>query len=156
MEPDLDEPRERLDLERLPDPDRDALERLEDEPELALVDRLDEPERDPPEPDLARLDADLDRELLAREPELRDPLDERLEPFEELRELLDDERRELDREAPACHSATGISSLATVFASWAICFSRNFAMRSSSRRIPRASLTVSLSFTVSASASMPV
>jgi hypothetical protein len=121
-----------------------------DEPERAFVERLeDEPERVPL--DFARLD-----ELLAREPELRDPPDERLEPFDELRELLDDERRELDREAPLRRSAAGISSLATAFASCGICFSRNFAMRSSSRRMPRASLAVSLSFTASASASMPV
>ena len=98
-----------------------------------------------------------DAELLVREPELRDPLDERLEPFDELRDLLDlldDERRELD--LPLRRSAAGISSLATALASCGICFSRNFAMRSSSRRMPRASLAVSLSFTASASASMPV
>ena len=102
-----------------------------------------------------------DAELLVRDPELRDPLDERLEPFDELRELLlrelldDERRRELDRDLPLRRSAAGISSLATAFASCGICFSRNFAMRSSSRRMPRASLAVSLSFTASASASMP-
>ena len=105
-------------------------------------------------------DAELlvrDAELFVRDPELLDPLDERLEPFDELRELLDDvRRRELDRDLPLRRSAAGISSLATAFASCAICFSRNFAMRSSSRRMPRASLAVSLSFTASASASMPV
>ena len=103
-----------------------------------------------------------DAELLVRDPELRDPLDERLEPFDELRELLlrelldDERRRELDRDPPLRRSAAGISSLATAFASCGICFSRNFAMRSSSRRMPRASLAVSLSFTASARASMPV
>ena len=91
---------------------------------------------------------------MAREPELRDALDERLEPFDVLRERLEDDRRELD--APLRRSAAGISSLATAFASCGICFSRNLAMRSSSRRMPRASLTVSLSLTASASASMPV
>ena len=101
-----------------------------------------------------------DAELLVREPELRDPLDDRLEPFDELRELLlrelDDERRDVDRDVPLRRSAAGISSLATAFASCGICFSRNFAIRSSSRRMPRASLAVSLSLTASASASMPV
>jgi hypothetical protein len=172
----LEDVRERLDAE----PERAFVERLEDEPERALVDRLDEPERDPPELDLARpdepdrdppeldlarpdepdrerLDAEPERALLAREPELRDPLDERLDPFDELRDLLDAERlRELDRDVPLRRSAAGISSLATAFASCGICFSRNFAIRSSSRRMPRASLAVSLSFTASASASMPV
>jgi hypothetical protein len=136
----------------------DDRERLDAEPERALVDRLDEPA-------LARLGElererlDAEPELLAREPELRDPLEldfARLEPFDELRELLDDLRRELDPEAPLRRSAAGISSLATAFASCGICFSRNFAMRSSSRRMPRASLAVSLSFTASANASMPV
>ena len=126
---------------------------MDAEPERALVDRLeDEPER----AFVERLDAELDRELFAREPELRDPLDERLEPLDELRERLDDERFELARDAPFRRSAAGISSLATAFASCGICFSRNFAMRSSSRRMPRASLAVSLSFTASASASIPV
>jgi len=101
-----------------------------------------------------RLDAELER--LADEPELRDPLDERLEPFDELRERLDEERRELARDLPLRRSAAGISSFATAFASCGICFSRNLAIRSSSRRMPRASFAVSLSFTASASASMPV
>jgi hypothetical protein len=149
-----------LDFARLDEPERDELardepdrEELERDPlELGLA-RLDEPERE-------RLDAEPDRELLARvpelrEPELREPLDERLEPFDELRELLDDERRD-ELDLPLRRSAAGTSSLATAFASCAICFSRNFAMRSSSRRMPRASLAVSLSFTASASASMPV
>jgi hypothetical protein len=165
LERDLDEEPERLPperalVDRLDDEERDPLEldfaRLE-EPERDELDfaRLGEPERD--EVERERLDAEPDRELLARELDLRDPLDERLDPFDELRELLDDERRrELDRDVPLRRSAAGISSLATAFASWAICFSRNFAMRSSSRRMPRASLAVSLSFTASASASMPV
>jgi hypothetical protein len=157
-------------VDRLEDaPERAFVDRLADEPERAFVERLDaEPDREllarepepldlarPDEADFARVD-EPDRELLAREPELRDPLDERLEPFDELRELLDDERRELDRDLPLRRSAAGISSFATAFASCGICFSRNFAMRSSSRRMPRASLAVSLSFTASASASMPV
>jgi hypothetical protein len=153
-----------LDFARLEEPERDALAREEPEREPLDFARLEPPERDEVErerldavPDRERLDAEPDRELLARELDLRDPPDERLDPFEELRELLDDERRrELDRDVPLRRSAAGISSLATAFASCAICFSRNFAMRSSSRRMPRASLAVSLSFTASASASMPV
>jgi hypothetical protein len=150
----LDEPEP--DLARLDEPERDELARDEPDPDFA---RLDEPDPDfarVDDPERERLDAEPERELFAREPELRDPLDERLEPFDELRELLDDERRELDRDLPLRRSAAGISSLATAFASCGICFSRNFAMRSSSRRMPRASLAVSLSFTASASASMPV
>jgi len=175
-EPDRDDPLAEDFLPRLvAEPERAFVERLEDEPERALVDRLEELERDPLELDLARLEPDLarldepererldaepERELLAREPELRepelrDPLDERLEPFDELRELLEDERRD-ELDLPLRRSAAGISSLASAFASCGICFSRNFAMRSSSRRMPRASLAVSLSFTASASASMPV
>src|SRR5215210_3244492 len=171
LERDLDE-----EPERLP-PEPDPLERLDAEPERAFVDRLDvEPERalgerledEPERAFVDRLDAEPDRELLAREPEpldfarldeperLDEPDRERLELFDELRERLDDERRELDRDEPLRRSAAGISSLATAFASCGICFSRNFAMRSSSRRMPRASLAVSLSFTASASASMPV
>jgi hypothetical protein len=156
-----------LDFARLDEPVRDEPVRDElvrEEPEREPLDlaRVDEPERDElarDEPERELLDAEPDRELLAREPELRepelrDPLDERLEPFDELRELDDERRRELD--LPLRRSAAGISSLATAFASCGICFSRNLAMRSSSRRMPRASLAVSLSFTASASASMPV
>ncbi len=107
---------------------------MDAEPERALVDRLED---------------ELERAFVVR-------LDERLEPLDELLERLDDERLELDRDLPLRRSAAGISSCATAFASCGICFSRNFAMRSSSRRMPRASLAVSLSFTASASASMPV
>ena len=182
MERDLDEDPERLDEEpeRL-DPERDEPERLEelplDEPERDEPDRdeaerdvperldvvpldepdrdepdRDEPERDEPERDEPERDDEADRALLAREPELRD----RLEPFDDLRDLLDEDRRDLLRDVPLRRSAAGTSSLATAFASCVICFSRNLAIRSSSRRMPRASLTVSLSLTASASASMPV
>ncbi len=158
---------ERLDPDD--DPERDPLARLDAERlDAALLrddaERVDEPERDDAEPERDRLedperdrlDAEAGRELLAREPALRDLLDERLEPFEELRERLDDVRLELDRDVPLRRSAAGISSLATALASCGICFSRNLAIRSSSRRIPRASLAVSLSLTASASASIPV
>jgi hypothetical protein len=141
------------DPERLDEPDRELLAR---EPELR--DRLDaEPGRDlAREPELRDpLAAEPDRELFARELELRDPLAERPVPFE-VRELPDDERLEVDRDEPLRRSAAGISSLATAFASCGICFSRNLAIRSSSRRMPRASLAVSLSLTASARASMPV
>jgi hypothetical protein len=135
------------DPERLFVADRDAEELFEPE-RLLVVDR-DEPELD--RDDAER--AELTRALLARVPDFRDPLDELLEPFDVLRERLDDERCEAD--APLRRSAAGISSLATAFASCGICFSRNLAIRSSSRRMPRASLTVSLSLTAAASASMP-
>jgi hypothetical protein len=166
LERDLEVDPERAFVERLDDGfarellDRELLDRelLDPDPERELLDF--EPEPEPLDEGFARelldrelLDPDPERELLARELELLDPL-ERLAPFE-LRELLDDdERRELD--PPLRRSAAGISSLATAFASCGICFSRNLAMRSSSRRMPRASLAVSLSFTASASASMPV
>ena len=161
-EPERDEP-ERDEAERdvperpeelpLDEPDRDEPDR--DEPDRDEPER-DEPERDEPERDEPERDDEPDRALLARAPELRDPLDERLEPFDDLRDLLDEGRRDLLRDVPLRRSAAGTSSLATAFASCVICFSRNLAIRSSSRRIPRASLTVSLSLTASASASMPV
>jgi hypothetical protein len=162
-----DEPEpERDDAER-EEPERLEADRDEPEPEREDADR-DEPERDEPDPERDEPErddepepdrddderAELARALLAREPELRDPLDERLEPFDVLRERLDEERRVVD--PPLRRSAAGISSLATAFASCGICFSRNFAIRSSSRRMPRASLAVSLSLTASASASIPV
>jgi hypothetical protein len=160
-------PPDRDALARLP-PDRDALARLPPEPDELF--RLP-PDRDalarlPPEPDeLFRLPADRDelerdeelreRDALARErdEELPDP------PFDELRELLE-ERRELElrrrRVDPPLRSAAGISSRATAFASCSIWRARNFAIRSSSRRMLRAIFAVSLSPTVSASDSIPV
>ena len=147
-----------LDFARVePDLARDELDLARVEPDLARV-----------ELDLARVELDLARV----EPDLaRDELDFVLDaldlarveldferPVDELLELLLDERRELDErrdDDPLRRSAAGISSRATAFASCAICFSRNFAIRSSSRRMLRASLAVSLSPTVSASDSMP-
>jgi predicted phosphodiesterase len=81
---------------------------------------------------------------------------ERELPFEDVRDLLDAGRRRDLRALGLRRSAAGIDSRATPFASVAISFSRKRAMRSSSRRISRASLAVSLSPTASASASMPV
>ena len=169
LERDLEEDPERLDVDRFePELERDEAEREElerdeadrFEPEPARDDAVrcePEPARDEAvrfEPEPARDDderAELALALLARE---LDALDERLEPFDALRERLDEERRVLD--PPLRRSAAGISSFATALASCGICFSRNLAIRSSSRRMPRASLTVSLSLTASASASMPV
>ena len=148
------------------DPARDALER--EEPDFARV----EPDFDRDDPDFARVEPDREllderdeldeRERLDAEPDFarelvfREPVDR---PFDELRELLDD-RRELERrrepELPLRRSAAGISSRATALASCGICFSRNFAIRSSSRLMPRASFAVSLSPTLSARASRPV
>jgi hypothetical protein len=140
----LDEPlRDRLLLD--PPPDRLLLDR--EEPDRLLPLERDEPERLlPPERD------ELDRERDELDDERDD--DERELPFEreELEErLLDDRRRE-----PPFRSDAGISSRATAFASCSICFSRNFAIRSSSRRIDFASFAVSVSPTVSASVSMAV
>ena len=128
------------------EPERDEVLRFE--LERAAVDRLrDELERFvPPVDDLDRLDAVL-----------RERLDELLDdPFDALLDFAEDRRRELERVDPLRRSAAGISSRATAFASCGICFSRNFAMRSSSRRMPLASFAVSLSPTLSASASIPV
>ena len=157
VEPDFDrdeldreEPDRLLPLERLPlDFARDELDRLLPLERLPLdfarvepgLDRDDDPDRE-------LLD---DRDLLDAELRERDPLEL---PFDELREL--DERRLDDRrrDEPPLRSAAGISSRATALASWSICFSRNLAIRSSSRLMLRASLAVSLSPTVSASDSM--
>ena len=171
---------DRLRPDRLPPPDfarvepdlardeldfvRDALDFARVEPDLARVDpdlARDELDFARVEPDLARDELDFARDELDF---VRDALDlARVEPdferpFDELLELLLDERRELDErrdDDPLRRSAAGISSRATAFASCAICFSRNFAIRSSSRRMLRASFAVSLSPTVSASDSMP-
>jgi hypothetical protein len=184
LERDLDDPLERLLPERLPPlfrdepdrlalerllplPDRDELERERDElePERDLVDRL-LPPLDLVPPDRDELDRLVPDRLLPpldllppeRDDELERERDElalererdELEPPE----LLDDRRRV--RDDPLRRSAAGISSRATAFASWGICFWRKLAMRSSSRRIDLASFAVSLSPTLSASASMAV
>ena len=127
----LDLARDELAFARVePDLDRDDVDRLA--LDFARV-----------EPDFDLLDAELrERELLAP-------------PFDELRELLDERRLEdRRRDEPPLRSAAGISSRATAFASCSICFSRNFAIRSSSRRMPRASCAVSLSPTESANDSI--
>jgi hypothetical protein len=132
-----------------PEPDFARLE-----PEREDFDRLpldrDELDEDARELDRAvALREALDRAVVLREP-LDPPFDER-ELLVERRELL--LRREVER--PLRRSAAGISSRATAFASCGICFSRNLAIRSSSRLMPRASFAVSLSPTLSASASIP-
>jgi hypothetical protein len=100
----------------------------------------------------------LDRDALARLPPERDELF-RLPPDRDELER-DEERRELElrrrRDVPLLRSAAGISSRATAFASCSIWRARNFAIRSSSRRMLRAIFAVSLSPTVSASDSIPV
>ena len=161
FERDLDEVADRLPPER-DEPEREPLarvepERLEDEADREEPD-FAEPERPEDDPERERVDDDDERERLEAEPEreLLDRLDELLDPFDDLRARLDDERRARERDVPFRRSAAGISSLATALASCAICFSRNLAIRSSSRRMPRASFAVSLSFTASASASMPL
>jgi hypothetical protein len=129
----------RADVERdeLP-PERDDFERLALAREVVLREALDR-------------DVVL-REPLDREVVLRVPLDP---PFDELRDLVDELRERREAERPLRRSAAGISSRATAFASCGICFSRNLAIRSSSRLMPRASFAVSLSPTLSARASIP-
>jgi hypothetical protein len=112
-------------------PERDPLDRVD-----AVLRELEEPERD-------ELDRERDEDALLER------------PFDELRELLD-ERRRLAERLPPFRSAAGTSSRATAFASCSICRARNFAIRSSSRRMSRAIFAVSLSPTDSANDSMPV
>jgi hypothetical protein len=148
-----------------PEPDREELDRDEPEPDREELDRLPPLDfaRVEPEPERERDDDEPERDDDARlrdedEPERDDELREREPPellLDELRELLDERRLDERRREPPLRSAAGISSRATALASCSICFSRNFAIRSSSRRMPRASLAVSLSPTVSASDSMP-
>jgi len=138
VEPDFvpDEPEPERERDDEPEPDDDARERDDDDPERDDEERL----RDEDDPD-------RDDELRERDPpELL---------LDELRELLEERRLDDRRRVPPLRSAAGISSRATAFASCSICFSRNFAIRSSSRRMLRASFAVSLSPTVSASDSMP-
>ena len=146
-------PPDRLPLDRdEPEPDRDELDFDRDEPDFVR----DEPDFERAEPDrlvppLDRLE--LERDELERVRDELDPEPERERDELELR-LLDERRRELDD--PLRRSAAGISSRATAFTSCGICFWRKFAIRSSSRRIDFASLAVSLSPTLSASASIAV
>jgi hypothetical protein len=150
--------------ERLPLPERLLLLRDEDERDEPLPLR-DEDERDEPplrddEPPLR--EDELDLRVVDDEPPLRlrddEPLPEDDERDEDDR---DDEpllrlRDELDRRDDVRRSAAGISSCATAFVSCGISFSRNFAMRSSSRLMPRAIFAVSLSPTTSARVSIDV
>jgi hypothetical protein len=94
---------------------------------------------------LRRLDEDPDLLREDEEPDL--PAED--EEEDRLREE-DDRRREVER------WSEGISVRTTSLVSVAICFSRNLAMRSSSRRMARASLAVSSSPTASASVSIAV
>ena len=137
---DEEPPRERDD-EPLLLPREDVLRDRDDEPLLlprdeVLRDRDEEPRDEEPRDDEAFDDVELD---------LREDVDELLR--------RDDDAR---RREPVRRSAAGISSCATAFVSCGISFSRNFAIRSSSRRMPRASFAVSLSPTVSASVSIDV
>jgi hypothetical protein len=140
---------------------RPELEPLRDEPERADVARRED--------DAARRDAvareEPERDLvvrlvpeLLREDEPERALVRRLPP--ELREEL--ERAALVRRdvvrlrdvPPLLRSAAGISAFATALTSCGISRSRNFDIRSSSRRISFASFAVSLSPTWFASASI--
>src|SRR3954463_4793749 len=89
-----------------------------------------------------------ERERLRDEP--LPPLRLRDEALLLRRRLLDPLRRRL----PPLRSLAGIDSRTMALVSVGICFCRNDAMRSSSRRIERASLAVSLSPTCSARVSI--
>src|SRR5262245_58376979 len=120
------------------------------ERDLAVVRERPPLERDEPErlDPLDRLPADRDPLARERDAALRE------RPFE-LLELLDLRRRLVEeRRLPPLRSAAGTSSRATAFASCSICRSRNFAIRSSSRRMLRAIFAVSLSPTRSANDSI--
>src|ERR671914_785085 len=121
----------------------------EREPLRAPVEREEErePDADAPFEDRERDEDERDREPDDREPDDREPAVER--------DRLDAVRR-LRVVPPPFRSAAGISSRATAFVRVGIWPARNFAIRSSSRRISRASLAVSLSPTVSASVSIAV
>jgi hypothetical protein len=126
------------------------LEELEREPEELRrepPERDDEPREDDEEPLPLRLEL-----LRLREPlellRLRDD-----DPDDDELDRRDDDER---RRVADLRSAAGISSCATAFVSCGISFARNFAMRSSSRRMPRAIFAVSLSPTTSASVSIAV
>src|ERR687896_1375990 len=135
----------------------------EREPLRAPVEREEErePDADAPFEDRERDEDERDREPDDREPDDREPDDREpddrepddREPAVE-RDRLDAVRRL--RVPPPFRSAAGISSRATAFVRVGIWPARNFAIRSSSRRISRASLAVSLSPTVSASVSIAV
>ncbi|HKG36701.1 MAG TPA: hypothetical protein VKA89_09720 [Solirubrobacterales bacterium] len=108
------------------------------------------PERELREPEL--------RELPLRAPLLRE-LEDRLREL--LRELDDELRRDPEplrderrrRRPPLLRCDAGTSEVTTPLVSVLICRSRNFAIRTSSRRIERAIWAVSLSPTFSANAS---
>src|SRR5918992_4796737 len=141
-------------------------EGYEREPLRAPVEREEErePDADAPFEDLERDEDDRDRDPDDRDPDDRDPDDRDPEDREPDDREPDDrepdvERNRLDavrrlRVPPPFRSAAGISSRATAFVRVGIWPARNFAIRSSSRRISRASFAVSLSPTVSASVSI--
>jgi len=170
------EPLEREPLDRLRELDaREALERaLEREPlarePLERVRVLLEPERaldarEPPDLDEPERERDpLERDAPERERELeeREPLERELEERDADREELrrgeralerDDERR---RRRPPLRSAAGISSVATALVSCGMRRPRKSRMRSSSRRMRRASCAVSRSPTICARCSIAV
>lgn len=154
--PQLREPARALDDEpvlRDEEPDLRAV------PRLAAVVRFAEPARAvvPRLLDEARFDVELrlDEELrleaaprLDEEPRLDDPA--ALEDF-----LLAPLRRRGERPVPL-RSAAGISAVTTAFVSTGIWRARKLAIRSSSRRICRASFAVSVSESAVASVSIAV
>jgi hypothetical protein len=131
--PDVEREREPL---LLRDEDDDALPPFRDDDELLRLRVDDEP-------------------LPLRDEDERDDADPLpLRDDDELLRLRDED--DARRRVPVLRSAAGISSCATAFVSCGISFSRNFAIRSSSRLMPRAIFAVSLSPTRSASVSIAV
>ena len=131
--------------------------RADDEPLLLRADD-DPPLRDRVDDDPLLLRADDDR-LPLRDVLLRDDEPLRVRDVPPVLRDDDDEREldERDRDAEAgLRSFAGISALTTSFVSRGICFATKSYMRSSSRRIDFASLAVSLSLTLSASARIAV
>jgi hypothetical protein len=111
---------------------------------------LDEPDRELDERERDRLEP----LLRPREPEVlrRRALDD-LRELDDVRELG---RRELERRDPLRRSEAGTSAWTTLLVSVGMSPSRYLAMRSSSRRMLRASFAVSLSLTLSANVSIAV
>jgi hypothetical protein len=148
--------RERLLDEREPEPEPLLLLR-DDEPEPLREELLRDDEPEPLPEELLRDDEPEPLPLPLRERDEEPPFEREDDDPDPLRDELLRLREDDDRLRPAgLRSAAGISSCATAFVSCGISFSRNFAIRSSSRLIPFAIFAVSLSPTRSASASIAV
>jgi hypothetical protein len=146
--------RARLDAER-DDDERRGAERPDarEEPARAELDERAEPRPERERPELAPLDERPAAARRERDDVLPRPLDARAPERVLVRRLepVPVRRRVLRRVRAPLRSSLGISSFATAPVSCGISFARNDDMRSSSRRMPFATFTVSRSPTVSAS-----